>query len=140
MLWFSLRSLCIALAAVSLWLGYEVNWIRKRQNFVAQQRTVEFFFEPASDGRGGIVQKRAPHFLGLFGERGAQLIIIHLGEKEVAIDLDGQRVASPTHPTIGMARRLFPEAEIVAFATDSGEQLPIYDRLLETRRRGTREP
>ncbi len=85
---FSLRALFLVVTAFGCWLGYQLNWIRQREEFLASGRGSESIYVISHQ------PIRAPRVLSLLGERGRVLI-------EVS---DSRDVAE--------ARRLFPEANI----------------------------
>ncbi len=58
---FSLRTLFVVMTAGCCWLGYQLNWIRERQQLLDQKALVEGFY---------LDELRAPGPLWLFGERG----------------------------------------------------------------------
>jgi hypothetical protein len=94
----------------SLWLGYEVRWMRAREAFIADEQSArdnqaEWWSIAATDARGKATPQ-APGMLALLGEQGYSTVSF-LAEgptMQQLTDLDRERLAE--------ARRLFPEAKI----------------------------
>ncbi len=85
---FSLRTLFVLVTLAALWIGWSFNWIRERREFVREGNTSA----PCAHGS----TSRAPCLLWLFGEQGAEVVLLFTDEKA---DYD-------------RARRLFPEAQV----------------------------
>jgi hypothetical protein len=85
---FGLRTLFFLVTLVAVWMGWSFNWIRQRREFV----------RPGNE-LGAVVSTgsvRAPGLLWLFGEQGAQVVLLFTDNES-----DFER-----------ARRLFPEAHV----------------------------
>jgi hypothetical protein len=82
---FTLRSLFVIVTLVAVWLGWSLNWIRQRREFLRDDHAWRV---------GESI--RAPALLWLLGEDGVEEVWL-IGEKLAAKD---------------EARRLFPEAAI----------------------------
>jgi hypothetical protein len=87
---FGLKSLFILVTLAAIWAAYSASWIRQRRDFV---RKLELDSWPFTVARFDSAVS-APHLLWLFGEKGAEGIV--LGNE----------------PDMAEARRLFPEAQI----------------------------
>ena len=116
---FSLRAFFVAVTAICLWLGYELNWIRQRHDFLARQDQFADDFNDATIDldykvpRVEILSRSSPNagLLWLFGEE-------HMTSMDVLIVVDEDEIDG-TFPIDGYddvkaAQRLFPEAQIVA--------------------------
>jgi len=107
---FSLRTLFVVVTVVGGWLGYELNWIHQRHQFLEAQHTKRvahrFSWDPNDDYRG---DRTAPGLLRFLGESGYSWVDVWVdgrhSEELTATDLERAREA----------RRLFPEAEIGLF-------------------------
>ena len=86
---FSLRTMFVLLTAICVWVGYEVNWIRQRQDRLESLHVADHVDS---------VSIRAPGFLWLFGEEGHQHLVV----------ADNQM----TRDELKVLRSLFPEAHI----------------------------
>ncbi len=106
---FRLRTLFVVMTVVAVWCGYQVNWIRLRQQFIAEQDAKFCDHFVAEDG-GPHVQSHLysnpPSTLALFRENGYSFVEV-LVEGQNAEELSDQDYA-----TMRRAERLFPEAEI----------------------------
>ena len=105
--WFrySLRTLFVGVTVFACWLGYQLNWIRQRHEFVGQRLTPaghSLYPRIVSTGGGAA---GAPRTLRLFGERGYAHISISLFQ-------GGQDHPPDDRRELEMARRLFPEAQL----------------------------
>jgi hypothetical protein len=129
-LWFqfSLRTLFVVVAVIALPLGWsacQLNWIRKRKEFLEEQLRVvrdigpDFRLTARPWGEAG---GAPPGQLGIFGERGQSTIVVLLRESD-----DRERAARPEdRPYTSVeadrqykrAKRIFPEAKISVFAWD----------------------
>lgn len=87
---FSLRLLFVAVALIAAWMGWSVDWIRQRHDFLRRV--------PASPYTRQGESVRAPGLLWLFGEEGAKLVFLSVSAKD---------------SDIAEGRRLFPEAGII---------------------------
>ncbi len=88
---FSLRTLFVVVAVFGCWLGWQLNWIRQRHEFVASLNPDYHFFR-MEDENGDPV--RAPFPLFLFGEPGYSF------------------VTPKDESEQGVGRKLFPEARV----------------------------
>jgi hypothetical protein len=105
----------VAIGVVACWLGYELNWIRQRREFMALPNTLELNPVQALPGR-------APAGLWIFGERGYWGIQINFvdpkrGEKILRENrLTNSKGHGPhwlndaERAQIDRAKSLFPEA------------------------------
>ena len=85
---FSLRTLFVLVTLAALWIGWSFNWIRQRRDFVREGNTLGAVAHGSTS--------RAPGLLWLFGEQGAEVVLLFTDDKA---DYD-------------RARRLFPEAQV----------------------------
>src|SRR5262245_5702551 len=72
---YSLRTLFVVVTLLCVWLGYSLNWIRQRREFIAEQQARDAVItkwggEIASPHPPGQAAPRAPAGLWLFGESG----------------------------------------------------------------------
>lgn len=122
--WFaySLRTLFIVVTVFGCWLGYELNWIRQRHEFIAEQRSV-FRHSPTLAGPidpDDPIQEvsRAPGLLWLFGENGASLLLLQIFVE----NYDG--ADSDAYPEVQLAKELFPEAKVTWVVFDAMDHAP----------------
>ena len=101
---FSLLTLFVALTAFACWLGYEMSWIRQRQEFMRVQAAQ--WPTSLGDATGGGIT-RPPGMLGFFGEQGYESVVV-LVSKDTIVKFNEHDWAM-----IERARRLFPEAEMI---------------------------
>jgi hypothetical protein len=116
---FSLRTLFVLVTVCAIWLGVEFKWIRQRHEFLTHQDALATAFSEATIDRDISVVKadilpestKSPGILWLLGEQGLSSldVLIVVDDR----DLDLQRPLS-TYDDAAQARRLFPEAQIVA--------------------------
>jgi hypothetical protein len=85
---FSLRTLFVAVALLCCWLGYSLNWIKERREFLQDHKYKNW--PPIPD----YVPIMPPGCLWLFGEK---------GRPRLTVKAPGD---------IAEGRRLFPEAEV----------------------------
>src|SRR5687768_4729286 len=100
---FGLRTLLIVVAIVSLWLGWQVHWIRQRHALLAISDIYPGRVDHAYnysyfglDPPANPPVHPAPGMLGLFGEEGVEVIHVHVRLRD----------------EFEQARRLFPEADV----------------------------
>lgn len=113
--WFrwSLRTLFVVMTAIACWLGYELNWIRQRRAFIAQETAVRYSHKKGRSNaiahRAGSASPSAPGGLWLFGEPGYSSVgfVSDSGARTKLHVLTARdRIRLKT------ARRLFPEAVV----------------------------
>ncbi len=110
---FSLRTLFLVITAVCLFLGYELEWLRRRRAFVDEQ--VPLLIELGAtrsreDYLGPIVSDlKAPSLLWMFNENG--ILVLGFVVNEGVLEKNGYLTISKTHPSVVRAKGLFPEAE-----------------------------
>ncbi len=122
---FSLRTLLVITALFGVWLGYNVNWMRQRREFIVRHNAI--FQAYGEDWRAGELHTdflrrqypravRAPWPLWLFGEPGVVRVnVAQVGEEPGA-------VYSDDYEAFQDAKRLFPEAlNIVLFGMPDQE-------------------
>ncbi len=85
---FSLASMFVCVAVVSLFLGYHVDWMRRRARLRMDVRIEQFQFT----GTG----KDAPGLLGWFGDHGNAYLIVR----------------DPSPGEMKYIERMFPEANV----------------------------
>jgi hypothetical protein len=85
---YSLRTLFVLLTLVCVYLGWAMNWIRQRREFLNRPDVASFEYASV----------RAPGTLWLFGEKGVEQLIFYGSEEEME-----------------RAEKLFPEAELNPF-------------------------
>lgn len=93
---FRLRTLLIVIALLSVpmgWVAYQLNWIRQRHEFLAENPTFPSFDDSMEGQSFARFDPPAPWQLRIFGEPGHDW------------------VGAPKHLT-DRARKLFPEARI----------------------------
>ena len=112
---FSLRALFVAVTLIGCWLGYEVNWIRQRHAFIAEQRSLVESGGLYTEDNWNPNDCRAPALLGLFGERGHARVLIWVDSR----DVDHPPTADANR--LARARRLFPEAHLVTGFNADGQ-------------------
>jgi hypothetical protein len=133
---YTLRTLFIWLTAGCCFLGYELDWIRQRHRFIethSPSRDAPFgVFRGYLDftGKGPPDRKcpNAPHLLWLFGEEGVNTLMFDVPPSEITYDPVRRRgYIRKSHPTIVVARRLFPESYISAddCTTKNGDCIPV---------------
>lgn len=102
---YSLRTLFVVVTVFACWLGYELNWIRQRQQareWLGGQ--TNSWYAPSLVGARS--QASAPWGLRLLGEQGV-----------VGIGLDVSPFAGPVPYSRAQLERIFPEAR-VGFSRD----------------------
>jgi hypothetical protein len=87
---FTLRTLFVLVTLIALWLGWSLNWIRQRHEFLRDRRGFVFDTDPEAS-------TSAPALLWLFGEEGAEYV----------------RLSSEDQLDHARAKHLFPEAMVV---------------------------
>jgi hypothetical protein len=116
---FSLRALFFAVTVVGCWLGYQLNWIRQRHEFRAQQ--LSRFQSMTQDLAGELSpgqSTRAPRLLWLFGEDGVEFVDVFTATPFgsplalTAEDIQDNR----------RAQQLFPEASIAMHHLSGGTE------------------
>ena len=116
---FSLRALFVLVTVVACWLGYEVNWIHRRHQFLRHQDTVSHAIWAASIHRDTSVPRvdilspvsETAGLLWLFGEEDVTAMDVC-----VVVDDDDVDLTCPIedYAEVARARRLFPETQILA--------------------------
>jgi len=109
---YRLRTLFVVLTLLCCLLGYlgcQLNWVRERQRFVADHKTI--FFEHASRSRPARFRSTV---LSLLAQ--SQVATIYVTIPTIRIQPDGSetQVADPLG-TVPRLKRLFPEADVIAF-------------------------
>jgi hypothetical protein len=112
---FSLRTLLFGATALGCWLGYEVNWILKRHQFLAEQEAIRRTGDPAwiaaiDQHAPIIVRGPGPGLSWLFGEKGALIIQVYLEPTDIT--WSRTEPVSESDPKVKHARMLFPESII----------------------------
>jgi hypothetical protein len=116
---FSLRALFVLVTVCAFWLGVEFKWIRQRHEFLTRQDALATAFNEAMIGREISLVKadilpestKNPAILWLLGEQGLSSLDVLVVVDDRDIDL---RRPLSTYDDVAQARRLFPEAQIVA--------------------------
>ena len=114
--WFrySLRTLFVVVTLFGCWLGYELNWLRQRRSFIADEVSVRER-HPTHDtwsatitlsAARGKTPPRAPGMLWAFGEGGLTTVCV------LAEGIDEQQLTDRDWQRVRQARRLFPEATV----------------------------
>jgi hypothetical protein len=97
---FSLRALLLLVTVFGCWLGYQVNWIRERNDFLGRHPLANRYVMSRT-------ARAAPGYLWLFGEHGrAMLFVSHPDDAE-------------------QAKRLFPEANVSCPASSATETVRL---------------
>lgn len=137
---FSLRTLIICVTALCIWLGYQVNWIRQREAFLAeqftrhlktqrfvldeQQQTIVLQSDPTFVSEWWheqlVTGKIAPWPIRWFGEEGVGSLWVVVRESDVTLRTSGDDGLGPvrwpeistSQPDYRRAKRLFPEAQV----------------------------
>jgi len=127
---FSLRSLFVLVTAICLFLGYELNWIKRRHAFLdehikafhSEATHLEKYSEPEKRVYYRVHNRkpvRAPYLLWLFDEPGWGELDFVLTDGLTKKESGSEYVrwitfyTSSSHPVVVKARRLFPEAKII---------------------------
>ncbi len=112
--WFaySLRTLFVVVTVFGVWLGYELNWIRQRHEFLVAQESLSNSI--GITGKSVARDATAPGMLWLLGEKGVSamgviIAIERLADFDDAFDWD-------SHETMREAKRLFPECRYLGFS------------------------
>jgi hypothetical protein len=92
----------VVVTAVACWLGYELNWIRRRHAFLARELEMQEVEKVRYPPPAQFVA--APSFLGLFGEPGYENVPV-CGAGPYSTKFDGAA-------RLKEAAALFPEATI----------------------------
>lgn len=116
---FSLRSFFVVVTVLCLWLGYELNWIRQRHDFVARQSDLADDFNDATIDldykvpRVEILPRSSTNagLLWLFGEEQMTAMDVLVVVDDDAIDMN---CPIDAYDEIRTALRLFPDALIIA--------------------------
>ena len=94
-----------------VWLGYSLNWIRQRRDFI---ETIDRRTNASQPGYE-YARSTAPMGLWLLGESGLSEVRVH------KTDLKQGLPRGEFHQELADAKKLFPEAEIwVYFQTEAG--------------------
>ena len=135
---FSLRTLLLAVTAISILTAFSVHhirWVNQRRDFMlewhfpgwpdvdrhvilASRRTIEMN-SPSFSDRG------APYLLWLFGERRAEAIWVRVGTKDVTRTGEDTATIKRSNPTLRRAKSLFPEAQEWTVVCEEIPQLEI---------------
>ncbi len=116
---FSLRTLFVAVTVVGCGLGYGLNWMRQRHDFL-RQRDVSYSNTDIWIGTE-LASITAPWPLRLLGENGYPTINLHLIDDERAESFSwhwtdyesAERTLKPhERGQVNHARRLFPESQV----------------------------
>ncbi len=107
---FKLRTLMIVVTILAVFLGYPINWMRQRHNFLIQvDRSGSFYRRGPVVGPVTAQSKpaEAPLLLRVFGERGQERIVVSINDAaKEGLNEDSQEL-------LNSAKRLFPEAELL---------------------------
>jgi hypothetical protein len=128
--WFSysLRTLFVVVTVFACWLGYQLNWIRERHALLSRPHAVSYV-----SGVDGLSPDQVPAPLSLraFGERGCWLLYLTFVDDERGSNCDSNepeersRLLNPNELLeIERARRLFPEASVVAGGVFGTDEVP----------------
>lgn len=126
---FSLRTLLAVVTAIGCFLGYELNWIMQRREFllshglghvrdlIEQQQRWQYGIMYSRDDFHslGTIRKcpRAPSLLWLFGESGVNTILMNVPKSELSMNGETNEYDAPNRiPAVAELRRLFPEATL----------------------------
>ena len=101
---FSLRTMFVLVTVVSVWLGWQVKWIRDRREFLKGEAVI-FVAHDMSYQRDGSCAPPWP--LGLFGEVGQSEFRLFINS------LDHNHLTAEDLAAAEKARRLFPECDIL---------------------------
>jgi hypothetical protein len=118
---YSLRTLFVVVTVVGCWLGYELNWIRERHEFVNEQEGLRRAKDWRGEESGPRASANAPDLLWLFGEQGIGAFGVLIAVDRLDQFDDGFDWQS--HETMRTARHLFPEATVVGFGVVERERL-----------------
>jgi hypothetical protein len=116
---FSTRTLFIVMTALALWLGYEIDWIRQRHDFIGRQEQIVIRFNDATIDlnydfpRAEILSRSSPTagILWLFSEADVSAMDVLVVVDDDAVDL---KCPIEAYDEVKRAHSLFPEALIVA--------------------------
>ena len=108
---FSLRSLLLVVTGLCLFFGYQLEWIRKRHQFLDQQALLWAPYAPYT-GPDMAHFQLAPPCLWLFRERGYCSFAVLLSEGVYKKDDELGYYCSKSHPTLVRGRTLFAEAKV----------------------------
>jgi hypothetical protein len=109
---FGIGTMFVVVTVFAVFLGYHLNWIRQRHEFIAeQQRRSGSDVSVVDTNVSDDVTVPAPGLLALFGEHG----VVQLGViiDSDGIPLDGPLPVAADEVRIQRARKLFPEATLV---------------------------
>jgi hypothetical protein len=121
--WFrwSLRTMFVVVTVFACWLGYELNWIRQRHKFLAEQIAMREGRE--HNGRYSYDSNRflhrfggtAPNLLWLFGEKGLSEIhmIVVEDDWEKSLPANPPDPLFYSRPEFNRVKSLFPEVQLV---------------------------
>jgi hypothetical protein len=121
---FSLRALLVLVTAIGALLGYEMQWIRARRDFVEEQKT-RFVkaqeLPPSVDFNGEMFLitsypehqwTNAPSLLWMFGERGRVVVLVVIDGDIKVPDGPYFPQINSAPPEVTRAEKLFPESSI----------------------------
>ena len=108
---FSLRTMFVVVTVFGCWMGYELNWIRQRREFIQSDECSSNVVD--AEDYGG--WPSAPWMLRLFGETGYAMIQVNFFPDETFEEhaIANWRLTEKQQQLIKRARRLFPEAEFI---------------------------
>ena len=112
---FSLRTMFVVVTVFCVWLGYQLNWIRQRREFLTTVSQRYFIVRPK-----GYVERWAPRGLWLLAERGVSKMTIASSD-----EIKGQPHEEFSAALV-KAKGLFPESTIVAVGAIRGRATSWY--------------
>jgi len=108
---FSFATMFVVVTVVGCWLGYQLDWIRQRQDALAMPDVIALE-NPFADGP----PIPAPNFLGIFGEQGQDELVVIL-DSFVERPLTQSEAERIQHISA-----LFPEAKVEGRAPPRSER------------------
>ena len=155
---FSLRTLFLAISAVCIFLGYELNWIHQRRAFLREQVTrdeVHWSYMSdvfrRTDGQEHPPEwqyysnKPAPYLLWLFGETSLPALYVLVPKSDATVNshhlIDKRYIPnyiSRKQTDYRLAERLFPESEIHVYVMGAGHALAISENAYKSEVEKTR--
>jgi hypothetical protein len=127
---YRLRTLLIVVTGICCFMGYELEWIRKRRAFLDwdypsghEQYSVYRVIDTRRVGSAG-TYTIAPSALWLFGEKGIYGLWFYIQPEDVLRDPAGRDYIRST-PAMAAARRLFPESKVSAGITKDGQDVDV---------------
>jgi len=127
------RSLFLFVTAVCLFLGYQLEWVRQRHAFLDEQldtAKARAWWAVHFEGNGIEDEKKrrsiqynvyytndpGPWLLWLVGEKRINTLMVQLPDNELRSR--GDTILASSQPLLARAKRLFPEAALLAFCTE----------------------